>query len=163
MPHSLSCESRSGEKPHLTETAPIYSTAHSDHHNDFISLTLENKWCLIYLSKLVFHSWLQKSFCGLTVGLQHMKQSKHSFIFEIGSRHLEAYLEWASVPYGTIREKIFFHVSVAFLLKCKLSLGHWEVQSLDATIITQFWEFCCSWCPDRFLRRISSFQAQPHL
>lgn len=86
----------------------------------------------------------QQSSCGLTVGLQHMKQGKHSFIFEVGSRHLEAYLECVSVPYGIMREEgVFFNVSVAFLLKCKLSLGDWGVQSLDATIVTQFWEFCC--------------------
>lgn len=57
----------------------------------------------------------------------------------------------------------FFNVSVAFLLKCKLSLGLWEVQNLDATIVTQFWEFCCSGCPGTFLRSLSSFQAQPLL
>lgn len=65
----------------------------------------------------MFQNWLQQSFCGFPVGLQEMKWSKESIIVEIGCRHLEAYLECASIAYRIMKED-FLKASVTFLLKC---------------------------------------------
>lgn len=58
--------------------------------------------------QVIYQNWLQQSFCSLTVGLQQMKWSKQSIIVEIGSRHLEAYLECVSVTYGIAKVKRSF-------------------------------------------------------
>lgn len=67
---------------------------------------------------MIFQNWLQQSFCGLPVGLQEMKWSKESTIVEIGCRHLEAYLECASVAYRIIKLEDFLKASLTFQVKC---------------------------------------------
>lgn len=52
---------------------------------------------------MIFQSCFQQSFCSFTVGLQ---QSEQSIQVEIGSRHLEAYLECASLTYEITKVKV---------------------------------------------------------
>lgn len=61
-----------------------------------------------------------------------MKQSKQAIIAEIGSRHLEAYLECASVPYGIIKVKLedFFDCFCGLPVKIQAQSGTLENQEL---------------------------------
>lgn len=79
----------------------------------------------------MFQNWLQQSFCGFPVGLQEMKWSKESIIVEIGCRHLEAYLECASIAYRIMKVRRFFKGFCDFPVK--MLTQSWALKSKTLT------------------------------
>lgn len=108
MPHSLSCEPRWGEKPHMEcqglKLLPF--TALAPPNITRISSASLGKTSDVWLASWYFRA----GFSSFPVAWQLVCNTwnrVNTFIFEIGSRHLEADLECASVPYGIMREDFF--------------------------------------------------------